>query len=134
MKSTERASCTAIPAAAYDEQFQELRGVFCARLRSDRRRLAVLSAELARAETNATPVYTDIRAMAHHLGGAAAVFEIPDVAELAYSLEQAARAAAIVHADNADPAVWSALESLVDLLNAMNGEMANGERYAQSAA
>ncbi len=122
MKSTEFASCAVKPAAAYDDHFQELRGVFYARLRSDRRRLTVLSAELARAEINASPVYADIRQMAHHLGGAAAVFEIPDVAELAYSLEQAARAAATGHADNADPAVWSALESLVGLLHVMNGE------------
>jgi HPt (histidine-containing phosphotransfer) domain-containing protein len=102
--------------AANDSRLEELRYEYYARLDRDRARLATLSAELAHAETDAMPVYEDIRSLARRMGGAAAVFEAIEIGNAAVALEQATLAAINARADNADTSVWTALEGLVDLL------------------
>lgn len=123
MKSTEYAprQTPAVNPMTHETEFESLREAFYARLRNDRARMLTLCAELARAEAYATPVYSDIRMLAHRLGGAAAMFEAPEISQAAVALEDAALVAIDTHADNVDAAVWTALESLVDMLAASNG-------------
>jgi HPt (histidine-containing phosphotransfer) domain-containing protein len=116
MRSIEHWGPRASPAAANDSRFEELRSAYYARLSRDRSRLATLSAQLAHAESDAMPVFEDIRMLAHRMGGAAAIFDAIEIGNAAITLEQATIVAMDARADNADPAVWAALESLVDLL------------------
>jgi HPt (histidine-containing phosphotransfer) domain-containing protein len=103
-------------AAAAENQFEQLRGAFYTRLCSDRKQLTLMSAELAGAAADATRVYEEIRMLAHKMCGAAAIFDAPEVGGAAYTLEQASLSAIRSHADNSDDGVWTALESLVDVL------------------
>lgn len=130
MKSTEylpRSVKAPAPAPiAAESELEALREAFYSRLRSDRARMLTLCAELARAETYATPVYSDIRMVAHRLGGAAAMFDAPQISQAAVALEDAAVTAINTHADNVDSTVWTALEALVDLLAATHGSRLSG--------
>lgn len=117
MKSYERAgSHNAIHTGAADG-FAELRDIFNSRLHSERLHFVRLSAELARADHDATRIFEDLKSRAHRLHGGAAVFEMQEMAAAADALEQAARAAAASHADNTDPTVWTALGGLVGLID-----------------
>src|SRR5262245_56712146 len=102
---------------ARDHRFEELRRAYYSRLDRDRARLAALSAELAHAETDPSPVFDDIRMLAHRMGGAAAIFEAIEIGNAAIALEHAAIAAMDTRANNADASVWTALEDLVDMLS-----------------
>jgi HPt (histidine-containing phosphotransfer) domain-containing protein len=121
MKSTRHWPRPAPPPNALNDQFDELRNAFYARLRSDRVRLTTLGAALARAEEDPVCVFEDIRVFAHRLRGAAAIFEVPEISLPAKVLEEAAGAASNAHADNSDASVWTALENLVDRLAIMSG-------------
>lgn len=122
MKSTEYSPRTAPARSAPDERFEELREAFHIRLRSDRVRLTTLAAALARGKEDPARVFENIRLCAHRVRGAAAIFEASEVGVAANALEQAAGSASIGHADNSDPAVWTALETLVDLLGITGGK------------
>lgn len=124
MNSTRRARRTA-PAPPTDE-LEEIRTGFYDRLKSDRVHFVTLSAALARADDDPAPIFLDLRNRAHKIRGGAAIFEITEVAVAACSLELAAIAATMSHANNADPAVWSALVALVDLMGTL------GDRNAQA--
>jgi HPt (histidine-containing phosphotransfer) domain-containing protein len=109
----------AAPAESGDG-FDELREVFQARLKGDRVHFVVLSAALARTDENPTRIFADLQYRAHRLRGSAAIFEVTEVAAAANALEQAAASASQAHADNTDPAVWSALVALVRLMGHAN--------------
>lgn len=112
------------PAAAAAEEpadgFDELRDAFQARLRGDRVHFVVLSAALARTDENPSRIFDDLQYRAHRLRGSAAIFDVAEVAAAANALEQAAASASTAHADNTDPAVWSALVALVRLMGHVN--------------
>ena len=90
--------------------------MFLAQLLSERVHLATLSAELARADDSPGEIFDNLRCRAHWLNGTANDFEAADIAAAAGALEQAAEAAAQKHSDNADPAVWGALLTLISVL------------------
>lgn len=113
-----RSQNTTIRAPA-DDGLEELRVVFEGKLQSERAHFVALSAALARAEGSPGPVFSEMRNRAHKMRGSAAVFEMSQVASLAGSLEIAAIAATVSHADNTDAAVWTALVALVRLLAAL---------------
>jgi HPt (histidine-containing phosphotransfer) domain-containing protein len=99
-----------------DDGLEELRVVFEGKLQSERAHFVALSAALARVEGSPGPVFNELRNRAHKMRGSAAVFEMVQVASAAGSLEIAAIAATVSHADNTDAAVWTALVALVRLL------------------
>jgi HPt (histidine-containing phosphotransfer) domain-containing protein len=111
-----------------ENHFEQLRGAFYTRLRSDRARLATLSAELACTDANVTPVLEELRVLSHRICGAAAIFEAPEIGAAASTLEQALLTAISEHADGSEPAVWAALEALVNLLVLTSGRSAHGRR------
>jgi HPt (histidine-containing phosphotransfer) domain-containing protein len=96
--------------------FDELRDAFQTRLKGDRVHFVVLSAALARNKENPTQIFDDLQYRAHRLRGSASIFEVAEIASAANELEQAAALASAGHADNTDPAVWSALVTLVRLM------------------
>jgi HPt (histidine-containing phosphotransfer) domain-containing protein len=107
----------AIWARTDDDGLEELRVVFEGNLQSERAHFVALSAALARVEGGSPgPVFSELRNRAHKMRGGAAAFEMAQVASLAGSLEIAAIAATVSHADNTDAAVWTALVALVRLL------------------
>jgi HPt (histidine-containing phosphotransfer) domain-containing protein len=103
-----------------DDGFEELRVVFEGKLQSERAHFVALSAALARVEGSPDPVFSELRNRAHKMRGSAAVFEMAQVASVAGSLEIAAIAATVSHADNTDAAVWTALVALVRLLGILD--------------
>jgi HPt (histidine-containing phosphotransfer) domain-containing protein len=107
-----------LPAAAVvpGDGFDELRDAFQARLKGDRVHFVVLSAALARNVENPTRIFDDLQYRAHRLRGSASIFEVAEIASAANELEQAAASASVGQADNTDPAVWSALVTLVRLM------------------
>ncbi len=128
MKSTDYWPRAASAAAVSETHFEQLRGAFYTRLRSDRARLATLSAELVHADEDVMPVFEELRVLAHRMCGAAAIFEAPDVGDAANTLEQALLTAINEHADGTDPGVWAALEALVNLLAFTNRSSARSGR------
>jgi HPt (histidine-containing phosphotransfer) domain-containing protein len=107
-----------------DGELEHYRAALHDRLRRDRVRLTTLSATLARAEQDAACSFEEIRAFAHRLGGAAAVFEADEITAAAHSLEQAANRALSTNAGHFDPPVWTALETLCEQLAVMAGRIA----------
>jgi HPt (histidine-containing phosphotransfer) domain-containing protein len=103
-----------------DDGLEELRVVFEGKLQSERAHFVALSAALARVEGSPGPVFSELRNRAHKMRGSAAVFEMGQVASVAGSLEIAAIAATVSHADNTDAAVWTALVALVRLLGILD--------------
>jgi HPt (histidine-containing phosphotransfer) domain-containing protein len=102
-----------------DAGLEELRAAFEGKLQGERAHFVALSAALARVEGSPAPVFSELRNRAHKMRGSAAVFEMAQVASVAGSLEIAAIAATVSHADNTDAAVWTALVALVRLLAAI---------------
>src|SRR5450432_1872973 len=117
MISTKRARRVA-PVAPADD-LEELRLGFYDRLKRDRVHFVTLSAALARADDDPSPIFLELRNRAHKIRGGAAIFEITEVAVAACSLELAAISATMSHANNTDPAVWSALVALVELMGTL---------------
>jgi HPt (histidine-containing phosphotransfer) domain-containing protein len=103
-----------------DDGLEELRVVFEGKLQSERAHFVALSAALARVAGSPDPVFSELRNRAHKMRGSAAVFEMAQVASVAGSLEIAAIAATVSHADNTDAAVWTALVALVRLLGILD--------------
>jgi HPt (histidine-containing phosphotransfer) domain-containing protein len=101
-------------------------------LQSERAHFVALSAALARVEGSPEPVFSELRNRAHKMRGSAAVFEMAQVASVAGSLEIAAIAATVSHAENTDAAVWTALVALVRLLGTV--EQGDGTPQAIPAA
>jgi HPt (histidine-containing phosphotransfer) domain-containing protein len=122
MKSIDHGSRAVPTPSAPDDRFEELRDAFYVRLRADRVRLTTLAAALARAEGDPACIFDNIRLFAHRVRGAAAIFEASEIGTAAHGLEQAAGSASMVHADNSDASVWTALEILVDLLGITGGK------------
>ena len=116
MKSTKQRHSAARTEAPYDE-FSQIRDAFYTRLKGDRVRLVALSAELTSADGEAAALFEDLRVCAHRLHGTAAILEISEIEAAADALEQAAVSAQMTHAAKYDPAIWSALVGLVDLLS-----------------
>jgi HPt (histidine-containing phosphotransfer) domain-containing protein len=110
----------AIWARTGDDGLEELRVVFEGKLQSERAHFVALSAALARVEGSPGSVFSELRNRAHKMRGSAAVFEMAQVASVAGSLEIAAIAATVSHADNTDAAVWTALVALVRLLGTLD--------------
>ncbi len=105
------------PAAAPVADFESLGSIFLARLQSERLHLATLSASLARAEEKPGRIFDELQMRAHRLSGTASIFEATAIAAAAYTLEQAAAAAAQSCSDHADANVWASLVVLIDLLH-----------------
>jgi HPt (histidine-containing phosphotransfer) domain-containing protein len=99
-----------------EDGFENLRHAFHVRLESERVHLVSLSASLARAEDNPAWIFEDLQFRAHRLQGGAAIFDVTDVAQAAFALEQAAVSASKARADNTDEKVWSTLVALVQLM------------------
>lgn len=110
----------AIWARTDDTGLEDLRVVFQGKLQSERAHLVALSAALARADDSPGPVFNELRNRAHKMRGSAAVFGMEQVASAAGSLEVAAIAATVSHADNTDAAVWTALVALVRYLGTLD--------------
>jgi HPt (histidine-containing phosphotransfer) domain-containing protein len=110
----------AICARTDDDGLEELRVVFEGKLQSERAHFVALSAALARVEGSPGPVFSELRNRAHKMRGNAAVFEMVQVASAAASLEIAAIAATVSHAENTDAAVWTTLVALVRLLGTLD--------------
>jgi HPt (histidine-containing phosphotransfer) domain-containing protein len=110
------------PQGGSGDSLEELRQAFYARLQSERVHFATLSAVLARAGKNPAWIFEDLQFRAHKMRGGAAIFEIPEVAATACSLEEAAKRASIAKANNTDPGVESALGALVQLLSSLGGK------------
>jgi HPt (histidine-containing phosphotransfer) domain-containing protein len=106
------------------QELEHFRVALHDRLRRDRVRLTTLSATLARAEQDAACSFEEIRAFAHRLGGAAAVFDADEITAAAHTLEQAANRALSTNASHFDPPVWTALETLCEQLAVMAGRIA----------
>jgi hypothetical protein len=100
----------------YYDGLEELRAAFLAKLHNERVQFVALSAALARAEEDADCIFLDLRDRAHKIRGGAAVFEIPELASAARTLEIAAIAAGAACAGNNDDEVWDALVELVRLM------------------
>ena len=105
-----------IPIALDDAQ-ESLRRKFHRRLQSERMQLAVLATALSQVEDEPSSTFEDLRLCAHRMHGAAAVFEYLDVAAAAGSLERASESASTGHSGNFDLPVWTALVSLLGLLD-----------------
>jgi HPt (histidine-containing phosphotransfer) domain-containing protein len=103
----------------HDDRLEELRVVFEGKLQSERAHFVAMSSALARVEGSPGPIFSELRNRAHKMRGSAAVFQMAQVASVAGSLEIAAIAATVRHADNTDAAVWTALVALVRLLAAI---------------
>jgi HPt (histidine-containing phosphotransfer) domain-containing protein len=103
-------------------EFESLGTIFLARLRSERIRLATLSAALARADDHPEAIFHDLQFRAHRLSGTAGIFEAAEIAAAAHALEQAAAAAARSHSSNADPCVWGAMLFLMSLLQRVEAD------------
>jgi hypothetical protein len=113
-----------------DDRFEELRVAYYARLRNDRGQVKSLRLQLASAGDPA-PVYEAIRASAHSMAGAAAVFEATDIMNAARALEHTVAAASKLVAakpaaaasklvtEKPDSDVCTSMDSLVDLLNSI---------------
>jgi HPt (histidine-containing phosphotransfer) domain-containing protein len=110
----------AIWARTEDHGLEELRVVFEGKLQSERAHFVALSAALAKVAGSPGPVFSELRNRAHKMRGSAAVFEMAQVASVAGSLEIAAIAATVSHAENTDAAVWTALVALVRLLGTLD--------------
>jgi hypothetical protein len=96
-----------------DEQFEKLRQRFHVRLRKERRQLGVLTEALGGASGACASIYSDIRAFAHRLRGAALVFGFQGVGDGAKAVELAAIAAARdTNSRRRDPSVVSAMQEL----------------------
>ncbi len=114
---------TPAPAGA-DDRFEELRIAYYARLKSDRAQVLSLRTLLVES-SDAKAAYEAIRACAHGMAGAAAIFEANDVMTAARQLEHAASAAktsldsAAPAGDSGNPAVSPLLDSLIELLNSI---------------
>ena len=104
-----------VPAAARDG-FESLFDGFLIKLQAEREHLVMLSAELALSEENPESIFADLRHRAHRLRGGAAIFEVPDVAEAAGVMEEAAVSASLSHAPHTDGKVWNALLTLVRVI------------------
>jgi HPt (histidine-containing phosphotransfer) domain-containing protein len=105
-----------VRAVPLDDDFDDLRSAFERRLHSDRIEFVTLSAALASSEEDAERIFGELVYRAHRLRGAAEIFEAADFARAANALEDAAIGARSAHASHADPAVWSALVDLVNLI------------------
>jgi HPt (histidine-containing phosphotransfer) domain-containing protein len=116
VKSTKQRRHAARTEAPFDE-FAQIRDAFYTRLKGDRVRLVALSAKLTSADGEAEPLFEDLRLCAHRLHGTAAILDISEIEAAADALEQAAVSAQNTHAAKYDPAIWSALVGLVDLLS-----------------
>jgi HPt (histidine-containing phosphotransfer) domain-containing protein len=110
------------PQGEFGDSLEELRLAFYARLRSEHVHFATLSAVLARAGKDPSWIFEDLQFRAHKMRGGAAIFEIPEVAATACSLEEAAKRASLAQANNTDPGVESALGALVQLLGSLGGK------------
>jgi HPt (histidine-containing phosphotransfer) domain-containing protein len=116
VKSIKQRHRTARNEAPYDE-FREIRDAFYTRLKGDRLRLVALGATLTSADGDPASLFEELRLCAHRLHGTAAILDMSEIEAAADALEQAAVAAQVTHADKYDPAIWSALVGLVDLLS-----------------
>jgi HPt (histidine-containing phosphotransfer) domain-containing protein len=114
---TRRASGNARIPISNDDAQESLRRKFHRRLQSERLQLNALATALTQAEKESNGAFENLRQCAHRMHGAAAVFEYTDVAAAAHALEQASEAAFSTHAGNFDPSVWSALISLIGVLD-----------------
>jgi hypothetical protein len=94
--------------------------IFLGRLRNDRARLTIIAARLSRGGDTAR-VLEDIRSLAQGVRAVAAIAGAAEVGTAARALEQAVEIASIPHSNNTNVDVWSALETLRDLLGSVGG-------------
>jgi HPt (histidine-containing phosphotransfer) domain-containing protein len=102
--------------AGFKVRFEELRGDYYARLAGDRSQLMKLRHYFDPPPQTRKLLYDQLQRLAHGMAGTAAVFEAPEVARVAHTLEEAACAAKTAPGDDAHAAVRNALDALVDLL------------------
>jgi hypothetical protein len=96
-----------------DEQFEKLRRRFHERLRKEQRQLTTLTKALGSANVTSASIYTDIRAFAHRLRGAALVFGFQGLGDGAKAVELAVlRASRDTQGQRRDPAVLCAMQAL----------------------
>ncbi len=107
--------------AAVEAAYEEVRLSFLFRLRGEQAHLATLTEALGSAEVDAATAFADLERFAHRLRGAAAVFEIPELRDMAKTLEQAVSAAVALRATNSDPLVQNAIHELNARLSFLNG-------------
>jgi HPt (histidine-containing phosphotransfer) domain-containing protein len=117
MSSTKSLSSRRSIPIALDDARESLRRKFHRRLQSERTQLAALATALSQVGDEPSIAFEELRLCAHRMHGAAAVFEYLEVAAAAGSLERASEAASTAHAGNFDGPVWTALVSLLGLLD-----------------
>jgi HPt (histidine-containing phosphotransfer) domain-containing protein len=117
MSSPKSLSGRARTPIALDDARESLRRKFHCRLQSERIQLAALATALSQVGDEPSSAFEELRLCAHRMHGAAAVFDYLEVAAAAGSLEQASEVASTAHAGNFDRPVWTALVSLLGLLD-----------------
>jgi HPt (histidine-containing phosphotransfer) domain-containing protein len=103
-----------------DEEFEEVRRSFLARLHGEQANLATLAKVLECTALDPGPAFGDLAHFAHRLRGAAAVFEFPTLCDAAKALELAAADAMSERAPNCEPRVQKTMRSLNTRLTALN--------------
>jgi len=103
-----------------DEEFEEVRQSFLARLPSEQAKLTTLANALGCATLDPGPAFGDLEYFAHRLRGAAAVFGFPTLRDAAKTLEQAAAGAIRERAASCDPFVQTAMRALDTRLASLN--------------
>jgi hypothetical protein len=98
----------------------KLHNAFLGKLRDDRVRLTIIAARLSRGG-NTARVFEDIRSLAQGVRVTAATAGAVELGTAARALEQAVEIASVHHSNNTDVDVWSALETLRDLLGTVGG-------------
>ena len=108
---------------APDDGFEELRAVFCERLKGERLRLLDLGATLAHGKSDRGLVLGELRDRAHRLSGTAAIFELRGVAALARTLELAVEGVSegsTPLAQNSDRVMYAALRALTSVISSLS--------------
>jgi Hpt domain len=111
-----RAAAPLVP----DDGFDELRALFCERLKGERLRLLDLSATLAHGVTERGLVLGELRNCAHRMSGTAAIFELRGVAALARALELAVEGVTAPGAENSDRVMYAALHALARVIGSLS--------------
>jgi HPt (histidine-containing phosphotransfer) domain-containing protein len=107
-------------AKAAEIAYEEVRQSFRVRLRAEQARLTTLTEVLGSVAGNPATAFGDLEGFAHRLRGAAAVFDYPELRDVAKTLEQAACAAVVLRSSKSDPLVQNAMRILAARLTCMN--------------
>jgi HPt (histidine-containing phosphotransfer) domain-containing protein len=132
---TEQQQFSNVQPLSPDQEFEEVRQSFLARLPSEQANLAMLAKTLEFTVLDSAPAFGDLARFAHRLRGAAAVFEFPTLRDAAKALELAAAVAEGEHAPNSEPLVQTVLRALdIRLASLVEGALSLNAEVAGAPA